>query len=85
MFRQAAPSSHWRTLSCRIACLIVLGATLAGCDKCGDWFSPIRGEVCRDQQEALGQQADEILKQVEQTVGVLERVTPVVQSTDRLQ
>jgi ABC-type transporter Mla subunit MlaD len=43
------------------------------------------GEVCRDQQEALGQQADEILKQVEQTVGVLERVTPVVQSTDRLE
>jgi chromosome segregation ATPase len=42
-------------------------------------------EVCADQQEALGGQADEILKQVEQTVGVLERVTPVVQSTDRLE
>ncbi len=40
-----------RTKICRIAGMIVLGAMLAGCDKCGDWFSPIRGEaqVCREQ------------------------------------
>ena len=35
----------------RIAGVIVLGALLAGCDKCGDWWSPMRGEsqICRDQ------------------------------------
>ncbi len=44
-----------RTKICRIAGMIVLGAMLAGCDKCGDWFSPIRGQaqfevqVCREQ------------------------------------
>jgi hypothetical protein len=34
-----------------IVCMILLGATLAGCDKCGDWWSPMRGEsqVCREQ------------------------------------
>ena len=43
-----------RTKICRIACMIMLGAMLAGCDKCGDWFSPIRGQaqfeaqVCRE-------------------------------------
>jgi ABC-type transporter Mla subunit MlaD len=41
-------------------------------------------EVCREQQEALGTQAEGILKQVEQTVGLLEQVAPVIQSTDRL-
>jgi hypothetical protein len=31
--------------------MILLGATLAGCDKCGDWWSPMRGEsqMCREQ------------------------------------
>jgi hypothetical protein len=39
----------------RIAFLIVVGAMLAGCDKCGNWWSPLRGEaqsepqVCREQ------------------------------------
>jgi hypothetical protein len=39
----------------RIALLIVLGAMLAGCDKCGNWWSPMRGDaqsetqVCREQ------------------------------------
>jgi hypothetical protein len=38
----------------RIAFLIVLGATLAGCDKCGNWWSPLgsgaQGETqgCRE-------------------------------------
>lgn len=41
----------WRDKTLRIALLIVLGAMLAGCDKCGDWWSPMRGEsqTCRDQ------------------------------------
>jgi hypothetical protein len=41
----------WRDKTCRIALLIVIGAMLAGCDKCGDWWSPMRGEsqTCRDQ------------------------------------
>jgi len=31
--------------------MIVLAGLLAGCDKCGDWFSPMRGDgqVCREQ------------------------------------
>lgn len=35
----------------RIALLVVLGALVAGCDKCGDWWSPLRGEAqaCREQ------------------------------------
>jgi hypothetical protein len=35
----------------RIALLIVLGALVAGCDKCGDWWSPLRGgaQACREQ------------------------------------
>jgi hypothetical protein len=28
----------------RIARLIALGALLAGCDKCGDWWSPMRSD-----------------------------------------
>jgi hypothetical protein len=37
--------------ACRVACLIALGALLAGCDKCGDWFSPwrVQADACRDQ------------------------------------
>ena len=40
-----------RTTLARIAAVIVLGALLAGCDKCGDWWSPMRSEIqaCRDQ------------------------------------
>jgi hypothetical protein len=35
----------------RIICMALLGVTLAGCDKCGGWWSPMRGEsqVCREQ------------------------------------
>jgi hypothetical protein len=48
---RAMSDSDWRTRACRVAVLIVLGAMLAGCDKCGDWWSPMRGEsqTCRDQ------------------------------------
>ena len=31
-------AANWRKQAGRIACLIVLGALLAGCDKCGDWW-----------------------------------------------
>ena len=51
MVRQATPTSEWRKRALRLACLVVLGAMLAGCDKCGDWWwSPMRGDsqVCRD-------------------------------------
>jgi hypothetical protein len=29
----------------RIALLIVLGAMLAGCDKCGNWWSPLGNDA----------------------------------------
>jgi hypothetical protein len=52
MVRRSIPKSGWRRATGRIACIIALGAMLAGCDKCGDWWwSPMRGEsqTCRDQ------------------------------------
>jgi hypothetical protein len=35
----------------RIALVIMATLTLLGCDKCGDWFSPLRGDSqsCREQ------------------------------------
>jgi hypothetical protein len=33
---------------CRIICLILLGATLAGCDNCGGWLMQGECQVCRD-------------------------------------
>jgi len=35
-------TTDWRKCVGRIACMIVLGALLAGCDQCGDWLSPMR-------------------------------------------
>jgi hypothetical protein len=35
---RATSVTDWRTASGRVALLIVLGAMLAGCDKCGDWW-----------------------------------------------
>jgi hypothetical protein len=32
------PTTHLRKFAGRIACMIVLGALLGGCDKCGDWW-----------------------------------------------
>jgi hypothetical protein len=45
------PKADRRTKTFSLALLIVLGAMLAGCDKCGDWWSPMRGDSqsCRDQ------------------------------------
>jgi hypothetical protein len=53
------PAACWRNKSWRekagtIAFWIalgLLGTMLTGCDKCGDWWSPMRGESqsCRDQ------------------------------------
>jgi hypothetical protein len=34
---------------CRIACMILLGATLAGCDKCGGWLMQGESQACREQ------------------------------------
>jgi len=34
----------------RVAWLVVVAAMLAGCDKCGNWLSPIgEANVCREQ------------------------------------
>ena len=37
----------------RMALLIAVGAMLAGCDRCGNWWSPLQDqaqiEVCRQQ------------------------------------
>jgi hypothetical protein len=35
----------------RIVCMVLLGAALAGCDRCGDLLSSMAGEsqVCRQQ------------------------------------
>ena len=36
----------------RLLCVLALGVSLAGCDKCGDWwFSPWRADsqACREQ------------------------------------
>jgi hypothetical protein len=52
MSGRAILTSDWRKRACRLVGVIVLGAMLGGCDKCGDWwFSPLRGEsqMCRDQ------------------------------------
>jgi hypothetical protein len=44
-------TTNWRNRAARIACMIVLGALLAGCDKCGGWWSPMRNDpqTCKDQ------------------------------------
>jgi len=36
---------------CRICCVFALAAALAGCDKCGDWYSPFKlhTESCKDE------------------------------------
>ena len=61
VFMAATAKAEWprtprATTVGRVALLIVLGALLAGCDKCGDWWwSPMRGaaqgetQVCREQ------------------------------------
>jgi hypothetical protein len=34
---------------CRLLCVLAMGAIVAGCDRCGDWYSPFKVEtVCRD-------------------------------------
>jgi hypothetical protein len=35
---------------CRLLCVLAMGAIVAGCDRCGDWYSPFKVEtaVCKD-------------------------------------
>jgi hypothetical protein len=33
---------------CRLLAIAAIGAILAGCDRCGDWYSPFKVEACRD-------------------------------------
>jgi hypothetical protein len=50
---RATSDSDWHTASRRIVLLIVLGALLVGCDKCGDWsFSSTLGESQSCRREA---------------------------------
>ena len=39
-----------RALVCRLVCVLALGALVAGCDRCGDWYSPFKvgTTVCKD-------------------------------------
>ena len=46
MREQAA--SAVRATVFRLLCLLALGALLGGCDRCGDWYSPFKVEVCRN-------------------------------------
>lgn len=55
----------------------------AGADPLQDALRAL-AEVCREQQDALGSHTEGILRQVEDTMGLLERVAPAVQSADRL-
>jgi hypothetical protein len=50
---RSTPTVDWRKRAGRFACMIVLGALLAGCDKCGDWsFSSALGESQSCRKEA---------------------------------
>jgi hypothetical protein len=50
---RALPKADWRKRAARVAWMIVLGALLAGCDKCGDWsFSSTLGESQSCRKEA---------------------------------
>jgi len=51
MSQQPTPHPSLSALAGRIACVLALGALLAGCDRCGDWFGWNRGDaqVCRQQ------------------------------------
>jgi hypothetical protein len=51
--------SSVRTALCRVVCVLLLAATAAACDRCGDFVSPIgfmgdsQPEACRDQAPKL--------------------------------
>ena len=51
--------SSARTALCRVVCVLLLAATAAACDRCGDFVSPIgfmgdsQPEACRDQAPKL--------------------------------
>ncbi|MEA2938075.1 MAG: hypothetical protein QOC56_1579 [Alphaproteobacteria bacterium] len=48
---------HWPSIqvACgrvvRIACVLAIGALLSGCDRCGDWWSALKGQTqsCKDE------------------------------------
>jgi hypothetical protein len=50
---RSTPTADWRKRTGRLACMVVLGALLAGCDKCGDWsLSSTLGESQSCRKEA---------------------------------
>jgi len=52
VIQRAIPTAGWRKCAGRLALVVALGALLAGCDSCGDWWwsSPSPGDVqvCRN-------------------------------------
>jgi len=38
VIQRAIPTAGWRKCAGRLALLVALGALLAGCDSCGDWW-----------------------------------------------
>jgi hypothetical protein len=41
--------ADWRRRACRVACVILIGTILAGCDRCGDWAVPGTTTSCRQE------------------------------------
>jgi len=39
------------SVAIRLGCVLALAAMLAGCDKCGDWYSPLKFgmQACKDE------------------------------------
>jgi hypothetical protein len=52
MIQRATPAADWRKCARRVAWIVALGALLAGCDSCGDWWwsspGPGDAQVCRN-------------------------------------
>jgi len=46
---RAVFGQNWRRKASLVGLLIALGTTLAACDSCGDWWSPLQGNACRHQ------------------------------------
>jgi hypothetical protein len=45
------PAKAARAFAGRLLCILALGAIVAGCDRCGDWYSPFKvaTTVCKDE------------------------------------
>ncbi len=50
--RRTAAKGDWRRCARRIVGVVVVAMVLAGCDRCGDWVSPLPGGTMSCRQEA---------------------------------